>query len=49
MTGKVGVDHDTLVTSLPKQNGMLAEVLIDSAEIARTVLLASTGAAGGTA
>ncbi|MBW8705331.1 2,3-dihydro-2,3-dihydroxybenzoate dehydrogenase [Streptomyces sp. MBT84] len=39
VAGKVGIDHDTLVASLPKQNGMLTETLIDPAEIARTVLL----------
>ncbi|MFE6555545.1 SDR family NAD(P)-dependent oxidoreductase [Streptomyces sp. NPDC057746] len=39
VAGKMGVDHDTLVASLPKQNGMLTETLIDPAEIARTVLL----------
>ncbi|GAA3889229.1 SDR family NAD(P)-dependent oxidoreductase [Streptomyces sp. NPDC003328] len=39
VAGKVGIDHDTLVASLPKQNGMLTGTLIDPAEIARTVLL----------
>ncbi|MEU3185996.1 SDR family oxidoreductase [Streptomyces sp. NPDC006923] len=36
---KAGVDHGTLVASLPKHNGMLTETLIDPSEIARTVLL----------
>lgn len=36
---KAGIDHDTLVASLPKQAGMLTETLIDPSEIARAVLL----------
>ncbi|MEU8931761.1 SDR family oxidoreductase [Streptomyces sp. NPDC048409] len=39
VAGSVGIDHDTLVASLPRQNGMLTETLIDPAEIARAVLL----------
>lgn len=35
----LGVDHDTLVASMPKQTGMLTDTLIDPAEIARAVLL----------
>jgi NAD(P)-dependent dehydrogenase (short-subunit alcohol dehydrogenase family) len=39
VANSVGVDHDTLVAGLPKQNGMLTETLIDPSEIARAVLL----------
>ena len=39
MAASLGVDHDTLVASMPKQNGMLTDTLIDPAEIARAVLL----------
>ena len=39
VAASLGVDHDTLVASMPKQNGMLTDTLIDPAEIARAVLL----------
>jgi NAD(P)-dependent dehydrogenase (short-subunit alcohol dehydrogenase family) len=35
----LGVDHETMVASIPKQTGMLTDTLIDPAEIARAVLL----------
>ncbi|MEU6609563.1 SDR family NAD(P)-dependent oxidoreductase [Streptomyces shenzhenensis] len=35
----LGVEHDVLVASLPKQTGMLTDTLIDPAEVARAVLL----------
>jgi NAD(P)-dependent dehydrogenase (short-subunit alcohol dehydrogenase family) len=39
LAASLGVDHDTLVASMPKQTGMLTDTLIDPAEIARAVVL----------
>lgn len=39
LAASLGVDHDSLVAAMPKQNGMLTDTLIDPLEIARAVLL----------
>jgi NAD(P)-dependent dehydrogenase (short-subunit alcohol dehydrogenase family) len=44
VAASTGVDLDTFVASMPKQNGMLTDTLIDPAEIARAVLLLASPA-----
>jgi NAD(P)-dependent dehydrogenase (short-subunit alcohol dehydrogenase family) len=39
LAGIMGIDQETMLAALPKENGMLTETLIDPDEIARAVLL----------